>query len=82
MQPKLEKLTNETDEAMWSMVQNIWYFSPLVPSKREKNVFVLLSIFFQFLNDKIQNYVFFDIVVNFFIQKLKSKHTSIKKYTN
>ena len=55
MQPKLEKLTNETDEAMWSMVQNIWYFSPLVPSKREKNVLVLLS--FQFLNDKIDTYV-------------------------
>ena len=25
---------------------------------------------------------FFDIIVNFFIQKLKSKHTSLKKYTN
>ena len=25
---------------------------------------------------------FFDIIVNFIIQKLKSKHTSLKKYTN
>ena len=25
---------------------------------------------------------FFDIIVNFIIQKLKSKHTSVKKYTN
>ena len=26
-----------------SMVRNIWAFSPLVPSKREKNILVLLS---------------------------------------
>ena len=26
--------------------------------------------------------MFFDIIVNFIIQKLKSKHTSLKKYTN
>ena len=25
---------------------------------------------------------FFDIIVNFIIQKFKSKHTSVKKYTN
>ena len=37
---------------------------------------------FQFLNDKIHNYVFFYIIVNFMIQKLKSKHTSLKRYTN
>ena len=37
---------------------------------------------FQFLNDKIHNYVFFDVIVNFIIQKLKSKYTSLKKYTN
>ena len=42
---------------------------------------------FQFLNDKIHNYgFFFDIIVNFIIQKLKrkqkSKRTSLKKYTN
>ena len=70
-------------------------FSPLVPLKREKNVFVLLSYFclvciffegsvftFKFLNDKIHNYVKKNIIVNFIIQKLKSKHTSLKKYTN
>ena len=42
-------------------------FSPLVPSKREKNVLVFLSLYvhflrevfaFQFLNDKIHDYVF------------------------
>ena len=37
---------------------------------------------FQFLNDKIYNYVFFDIIVSFIIQKLKNKHTFPKKYTN
>ena len=37
---------------------------------------------FQFLNDKIYNYVLFDIIVDFIIQKLKNKHTSLKKYTN
>jgi hypothetical protein len=34
---------------------------------------------FQFLNDKIHNYVLFDIIVNFVIQKLKNKHTLLKK---
>ena len=38
-------------------VRNIWVFSPLIPSKREKNIL----------------WVFFDIIVNFIIQKLKSK---------
>ena len=51
-----------------SWVRNIWVFSPLVPSKREKNVLVLLSLYIQF--------------VNLIVQKLKSKHTSLKKYTN
>ena len=27
----------------WSKVRNIWFLSPLVPSKREKNMLVLLS---------------------------------------
>ena len=76
-------------------VRNIWAFSPLVPSKQEKTILVLLNQFcsvcifvegsvftFQFLNDKIHNYGFFDIIVNFIIQKLKSEHTSLKKYTN
>ena len=40
-------------------VRNIWVFSPLNPSNREKN-----------------------IIVNLIIPKLKSKHTSLKKYTN
>ena len=56
-------------------------FSSLVPSKREKNISVLLSLYifegsvftFKFLKNTI---------VNFTIQKLKSKHTSLKKYTN
>ena len=36
------------------------------------------SYIFQFLNDKIHNYVLFDIFVNFIIQKLKNKHTFAK----
>ena len=49
-----------------TMVRNICCcFSPLVPSKRETNTLVLLSLYifegsvftFQFLNDKIHNYV-------------------------
>ena len=53
-----------------------------------KNILVLLSlyifwgkcVYFSILNDEIHNYVFFDIIVNLVIQKLKSKHTSLKKY--
>ena len=33
---------------------------------------------FQFLNDKIHNYVLFAIIVHFNIQKLKNKHTFIQ----
>ena len=33
-----------TDENI--KVRNIWVFSPLVPSKREKNVLVLFSLYF------------------------------------
>ena len=36
-------------------------------------------LIFQFLNDKIHNYVLFDIIVNSIIQKLKNKHTFLKK---
>ena len=43
----------------------------------EANVFI-----FQFLNDKMYNYVKHNITVNFIIQKLKNKHTFLKKYTN
>ena len=42
-----------------------------------KSVFI-----FQFLNDKTYNYVLFNIIVDFIIQKLKNKHTFLKKYTN
>ena len=45
----------------------------------------LLSLYIlwgKFLNDEIHNYVKKTIIVNFIIQKLKSKHTSLKKYTN
>ena len=69
-----------------AQVRNIWVFSPLIPSKREKNILVLLSQFcsvciffegsvftFQFLNDKIHNYVKkITMIVNFIIQKLKT----------
>ena len=37
---------------------------------------------FQFLNDKIHNYVLFEIIVSLILQKLKNKHTFLKKYTN
>ena len=37
----------------------------------EESVFI-----FQFLNDKIYNYVLFDIIVNFIIQKLKYVHVT------
>ena len=43
----------------------------------EESVFI-----FQFLNDKMHNYVLFDIIVHFIIQKLKNKHSFLKKYTN
>ena len=39
------------------------------------------SVFnFQYLNDKMHNYVKQNIIVHFIIQKLKSKHTFLKKY--
>jgi hypothetical protein len=43
----------------------------------EESVFV-----FQFLNDKIHNYVKQNIIVNFIIQKLKNKHSFLKKLPN
>ena len=43
----------------------------------EESVFI-----FQFLSDKMHNYVLFDIIVHFIIQKLKNKHIFLKKYTN
>ena len=41
-----------------------------------------MCLIFNFLNDKIHNYVLLDIIVNFIIQKLKNQHTFLKKYTN
>ena len=37
---------------------------------------------FEFLNDKIYNYVLFDIIVNLIIQNLKNKHTFLKKLSS
>ena len=39
----------------------------------EESVFI-----FQFLNNKIHNYVLFAIIVHFIIQKWKNKHTFIQ----
>ena len=68
-----------------SKVRNIWFLSPLVLSKRENLALLTLytfwgkCVFFQFLNDKIHNYVKQNIIVSFIIQKLKNKHTFLKK---
>ena len=43
----------------------------------EESVFI-----FQFLDDKMHNYVKHNITVNFIIQKLKNKHIFLKKYIN
>ena len=58
-------------------MRNIWLLSPLILSKQVEIVFI-----FQFLNDKIQNLVKQNTIVNSIIQKLKNKHTFLKKYTN
>ena len=63
-------------------VRNICFFSPLVPSNWEKHVhisfaqLVLFSLYIFWGNSQL---CFFDIIVNFIIQKLKSKHTFLKK---
>ena len=67
------------------------FLSPLVPSKRENLVLLSFAAFciffegsafiFQFLNDETYNYVK-DIIVYFIIQKLKNKHTFLKKLQN
>jgi hypothetical protein len=41
-------------------------------------IFVESLFIFQFLNDKMQNYVKHNITVNFIIQKLKNKHIFLK----
>ena len=56
-----------------SFCQNERFLSFLSLYIFEESVFI-----FQFLNDKIHNYVLFDIIVHFIIQKLKNKHTLLK----
>ena len=69
-------------------VGNIWFLSPLVLSKWEDLAFSVCRLFgesvfiLQFLDDKIYNHVLFDIIVHFIIQKLKNKHTFLKKSRN
>ena len=65
-------------------------FSPHVPSKQEKYVLVLLSLYifcgkcvsFQFLKNEIHNHAQKKHNCAFYHSKLKSKNTSLKKYTN
>ena len=65
-------------------VGNFWFLYPLVLSKWEDLAFSVCIIFeesvfiFQFLNDKMHNYVLFNAFVRFIIRKLKNKHTFLK----
>ena len=65
-------------------VGNIWFLNPLVLSKWEDLAFSVCMLFeesvfiFQFLNNKMHNYVLFNTFVHFIIQKLKNKHTFLK----
>ena len=65
-------------------VGNFWFLYPLVLSKWEDLAFSVCIIFeesviiFQFLNDKMPNYVLFNAFVRFIILKLKNKHTFLK----
>ena len=58
-----------------SFCQNERFFSLLSLYGFEESVFI-----FQFLNDKMHNYVLFDIIVHFIIEKLKNKHILKKVY--
>ena len=49
-------------------MRNIWLLSPLILSKQVEIVFI-----FQFLNDKIHNYLKLNITVNLIVQKLICK---------
>ena len=65
-------------------MRNIWFLSPLILSKQENLALLSLYTFeesvfiFQFLNDKIYNYILFDLIVNFIIQNLEKKPLSSK----
>ena len=65
-------------------VGNIWFLNHLVLSEWEDLAFSVCMLFeesvfiFQFLNNKMHNYVLFNTFVHFFIQKLKNKHTFLK----
>ena len=45
-------------------------------------IFEEIVFIFQFLNNKMHKCVKENIIVHFIIQKLKNKHTFLKKYTN
>ena len=51
-------------------------------SRRENLVFSVSRKVCLFFNDKILSYVLFDIIVHFIIEKLKYKHTFLKKSRN
>ena len=65
-------------------VGNFWFLYPLVLSNWEDLAFSVCIIFeesvfiFQFLNDKMHNYVLLNAFVRFIIQKLKNKHIFLK----
>ena len=86
------KQPTRTDKGLFlqTQVRNIWVFLLSFPQNERKiYYFCSVCIFFQgivftfqILNDRIHNYVvFFDIIVNFIIQKLKSKRTSLNIQT-
>ena len=75
-------------------MRNIWFFLLLFPQNERKlhqcwsisfaqfvHFLREVCLLFNFWMMKLTN-MFFDIIVNFNIQKLKSKHTTLKKYTN
>ena len=64
-------------------VKYLGFFLLLFPQNERKNILVLLSLYIFWGKLSIFEIMgFFDMNVNFIIQKLKSKHTSLKNYTN
>ena len=63
-------------------VRNIWFLSPLAPSKWENLVLLSFATFWIFFWGGSVFIFQFDIIVNFIIQKLKNKHTFLKKLQN